>query len=91
MTTDDPRAAIKNCSRCGFFCPDQHTESAETGTCRRHSPTVMPYALGYPEFLEGMGALCPPLGGLVTVFPHVGSGDWCGEWGDFDHLPSTAG
>jgi hypothetical protein len=51
----------------------------------------MPYALGYPEFLEGMGALCPPLGGLVTVFPRVGVGDWCGEWGDFGHLPSTVG
>ena len=89
MTTDSTSAAVKSCSRCGFFYPDQHTEAAETGTCRRHSPVVMHYARGYPEFLEGMGALCPPLGGLVTVFPHVGGSDWCGEWGDFDHPLST--
>ena len=82
MTKEDGTAAPKTCRSCGYYCPMDQVEGEE-GTCRRHTPTVMPYLQNYEVPRNEIGALSAPKSPYVTVFPVVGADDWCGEWGEY--------
>ena len=90
MAHEENLAASKGCHNCGFFWPAVDGDG-KVGQCRRHAPTVTdtPDAYG-GEQLPGE-ALDGPIRHLVTVFPKVREGIWCGEWGAFDHSVPGAG
>ena len=82
MTKHDTRAPSRTCRSCGFYCPAGQAEGEE-GTCRRHTPIVMPYSQNYEVPRSEIGALSAPKSPYVTLFPVVGADDWCGEWGEY--------
>ena len=83
MTEEDPRAHSKTCRFCGFFGPPEPNRGGGSdGTCRRHPPSVFPYAAERSAEGGVTGALGASVGPFVTVFPQVGPDDWCGEYGE---------
>jgi hypothetical protein len=66
---------VNVCSKCRHWS-DARAERPNTGECRRYPPAL----------------LFTPAGDLriyKSEFPHVGAGDWCGEWTPGERAPKA--